>query len=326
MAFKFEIEKGVVDAPERIAIIGEGGIGKTTFAASSPRPFFLDVERGSRKFRHVDRNANITTWQTLIDNIEWLRTEKHDYKTAVLDTLDRTESYLWRHLRHTNKTEVDSIELVGGGYGRGYSMAGEKFRELFASLEKLVEERGMHIIISAHPKLEKVRNPSGSDYERFVFKVRPEVGNMMFEACDHVLFAGRNITVTDEVYDESRPKAIGGDKRILYTHSTPALMAKTRGRNMPSPIPLSWHQFVCHLAAGGFPRLLRETMQENARRLGDPKTIKAIDDMVGESDVNRMANGNTKLLALLEAADKSTTKLSVEGVPATDDVATVTTN
>lgn len=302
MGFEMEIEEGIADVPERIAVLGEAGIGKTSFAAAAPYPFFIDVENGSKRFKHIARNKKrIEDWETVYASVEWLRTAKHSYKTVVLDTLDQTESYCWNFL--CRQDGVNSIEQVNKGFGKGYIAAHEQFRMLFSAMDKLSEERGMHIIILAHQKAEKISNPIGSDYHRFSFKVHQAVGGLMYQWCDHVLFAMRDTIVTDEVFDEARPRAIGGTKRQIRTTAAPGYVAKVRtgtGPRIPDPIPLSWHDWVCYLANSGFPRLLRETVQDNARRLGDVDTFKKIADMIaGNADVMTLAKANAKLLKLL---------------------------
>jgi hypothetical protein len=182
-------------------------------------------------------------------------------------------------------------------------------------LESLVEQRGMNVIILAHPKLEKIRNPSGADYDRYAFKVHAHVGNMMYEACDHVLFAHRNVVVTEQAFDEARHRAIGGDKRLLRTVGSPTYLAKTRA-TIPDPIPLSWHDWVCHLANAGFPRLLRDTVRDNARRLGDANTAKKIDGMISEgADVKTLARANAKLLQMIGGTAATASEHSKEEEP-----------
>jgi hypothetical protein len=295
MSNNYEVEEGIVEAPERIAMIGEGGLGKTSFAACAPYPFFLDIERGTRRIRHVARNKEpIEKWVDLKGTIDWLLTSKHPYKTVVLDTLDRAEWLCWKFLQEQDG--VGSIEQVAKGFGKGYNVAYEQFRVLFSMFEQLAEKRDMHVIILAHPKLEKIRNPNGADYERHTFKVHSAIGNLMYEACDHVLFAQRNtvVAVAEETFEDGRPRAVGGDQRIMHTQGGPTRIAKSRV-TIPDPLPLSWHDWVCYLASAGFQRLLRETVVENARRLGDPEIMRKTATMV--ADTSRSPKNYVALLA-----------------------------
>jgi len=298
--FNFEIEEGVVEAPERIAVIGAGGIGKTTFAACAPRPIMLDVEKGSRRFKHVGRNKEqLDSWPKLKAAVDWLRNKPHPYKTVVLDTLDRAEALCWQYLCELDG--VRTIENFQKGYGKGYTAAYEEFRSLFGQLEQLLETRDMHVIILAHPKVEKVNNPISADYSRHTFKVHSSVGNLMYEACDHVLFAQWDIRVDDTLYSDDKYRAIGGEKRFITTVGSPGLIAKTRV-GMPSRIPMAFHDFICFLAQAGSTRLLRETVHENARRYGDAETLRKVVELIADQSkpnyVKLLAQANRKLMDL----------------------------
>ena len=306
----FEVEEGIIEAPERIAMIGEGGLGKTSFASCAPHPFFLDIERGTTRFKWVSRNkARIEKWDDLKAAIQHLTDDPHPYKTVVLDTLDRAEWLCWKQL--TEDDGVKSIEAVAKGFGKGYNMAYEQFRILFSMFEKLGEKRDIHVIILAHPKLEKVRNPNGADYDRHTFKVHAAVGNLMYEACDHVLFAQRNtvVAMSEEQFNDDRARAKGGDQRIMHTQGGPTRLAKSRV-TIPDPVPLSWHDWVCYLASAGSPRLLRETVVENARRYDDPDIIRKTAAMVADTT----SRSPKDYVLLLSAANKKLAGM-VGGIP-----------
>lgn len=294
----FEFEEGATDAPERIVVYGEGGIGKTAFASGAPRPYFVDLEGGSSRMRHAARpRAPLATWDAMLGAVDALRTRRHDFRTVVLDTVDRAEWYCWKHL--CDRDGVSTIEEVAKGYGKGYTAAYEMFRALVGRLEALREARDMHVILLAHASPLRVKNSGGSDYHRLGFKVHEKVGTMLFETADHVLHAARNVVVTDDVYDGARPRAVGGEKRLLRTAGAAAYLAKARAA-VPDPIDLSWHAWAAHLASAGFPRLLRETVLDGARRLGDPKVAAQVREMVeGGASVATLAKMDRRLQALL---------------------------
>ena len=202
--FELEVEDGVsADAPERIAIFGEGAVGKSVWAAGAPRPFFVDVERSSRKIPDVARNRRpIETWQQLRAAVAWLAAARHPYQTAVLDTLDRAEWLCWAYLREEYKAK--SLEDIGGGYGKGALAALEQMRLLFASLERLCERRDMHVIVVAHQRSETIKNPMGADYQRYNFKVDAKLAGLIHEACDHVFFARRDVQVAERTFEPTK--------------------------------------------------------------------------------------------------------------------------
>jgi hypothetical protein len=73
------VVKGRIAKPVRILVYGAEGIGKTTFAASAPSPIFLEGEDGSREL-NVQRFPKPHTWQDMLDAIDELTVESHDYR------------------------------------------------------------------------------------------------------------------------------------------------------------------------------------------------------------------------------------------------------
>ncbi len=298
MASFDDVEEGIGEGPERIAVMGEPGVGKSFFVAGAPRPYFIDLEGGSRRIPHIARNKTpVTSWEELLALVGRLRKDAHPYQTIVIDTVDRAEFLCWEHL--CGQHGVKSIEDVKKGFGKGFIAAYEEMRRLFGALEGLCEHRSLHVVMILHQKVQKVQNPNGSDYQKHAPKVDDKVGNTILEMCDHVLYATRNIVVSDEVFDGKRARAIGGEQRILRTTGGPGYTAKCRAA-VPDPIPLSWHDWACHLAAGGFPRLLRETVRDNARRTGDDALQRQINGMLAQNpNVERLAAANLRLLTKL---------------------------
>lgn len=132
--FKLNITRGVRREPPRIVLHGAPGIGKSTLASRAPSPVFLDLEHGTLQM-DVSRADGIDSWEALLGALRALATEAHDFRTVVIDTLDRAEWLCWQHL--CQRERVNSIELVGKGYGRGYVAAYEQFRAFAALLEAL---------------------------------------------------------------------------------------------------------------------------------------------------------------------------------------------
>lgn len=302
--FKVEVEEGVLADPERILVYGMPGIGKTTFAANAPRPFFIDAERGSTRLPVARPKERIEDWETVLGIVQWLTVASHPYETCVIDTLDRVEWLCWQHLCRTggkNRTQVGSIEDVGGGYAKGYTAAYEEFRRLFGALETLWTKKRMRIVMIAHQKLETVKNPSGADYQRHSLKLHEKVTGMFWEVCDVAMFAAQKIIVTKEVHDEKRYRAIAsGDERVLHTVGAPGHVAKNRF-GLPPQIPLAWDEFAAAVARGHDPSLLVATIRTKITRLNKPDVGRKVEEAVegARGAVQRLIQINARMDALL---------------------------
>lgn len=295
---EFEIEETHAEAPERIVLYGTPGIGKTTFIADMPNMLLLDLERGSLKIPYVRRNKKpLTTFVEFEGALEFLRNGKHSFTSFGIDTIDALESMIQQHL--CARDGVDSIELAAKGFGRGPTAAMEKMRVVLSKIDDIVSSRNMHFVGVAHHRLEMVKNPSGYDYQRHSLKLHDKVTPIVMAYPDHVLFASRKMIVSETMFDQNRARAIKSGDRVLRTEEGPTHVAKTRAR-LPDPIPLSWHDFVCHLGSAGWPRLLRETVIDNARRLGDTSKIEAVRALIEDRpDVPRLAAANARLVSML---------------------------
>ena len=69
-------------------------MGKTTAAASFPKAYFIDTERGAENDQYtkllIQNGSSVfqtNDFDELIKEIMALLTEKHEYKTLVLDSL-----------------------------------------------------------------------------------------------------------------------------------------------------------------------------------------------------------------------------------------------
>jgi AAA domain len=75
-----------------------------------------------------------------------LQTEKHDFDTVVLASLDWVEPLIWKTV--CQEAKVDTIEQYAGGYGKGYVRALDLWRTLIKELSVLNEK--MHILLIGH--------------------------------------------------------------------------------------------------------------------------------------------------------------------------------
>jgi hypothetical protein len=84
----------------KAVIYGISGVGKTTLALSFPAPYYYDVEGGAKgpQYRklladsggvYMGPEDGTLSFDTLIDQMQALATEKHQYKTLIVDSLTK---------------------------------------------------------------------------------------------------------------------------------------------------------------------------------------------------------------------------------------------
>jgi|ERR1700761_6785933 len=126
---------------------GAAGVGKTTAAIQFPKPYLIDTEKGAVQDQYVKQLDKVggVIFQTadfdeLIAEIKSLLTEKHEYKTLIIDPL----TILYNDL-------LDKAAIkVGTEFGRHYGEANKKMKHLLNLLVRL----DMNVIITSHAKNE----------------------------------------------------------------------------------------------------------------------------------------------------------------------------
>jgi hypothetical protein len=221
----------------RVLLYGVEGVGKSTWAAGAPNPIFLCAEEGTHHL-DVQRFPAPSMWLEVLDAIEVLRTEEHDRKTLVIDTLDWLEPLCWAHV--CKESGEKSIE--GFGYGRGYTAALDAWRTLLARVDELRAVRGMHIVALAHTAIRPFKNPDHSvgDFDRYELKLHAKAAGLWKEWADCVFFAQFETYSTKT--KDGKVKGISTGARVIQTERTAAWDAKNR-LSLPAELPLSWQAF-----------------------------------------------------------------------------------
>lgn len=232
-----KVQSGPVTQNHFVLIYGVDGVGKTTFGASAPKPIFLGPEQGFGLL-DVARFPKPKTWAEIRAAVNDLLLEDHEFKTLVIDSLDSIEPLLWAHV--CKEDNVQSIEQVDGGFGKGYVRAREQWWAFIDLLERLREK--MHIVLIGHAQIRVFNDPAqDGSYDRYLLKLNEKAADIFRERTDTVLFANFETTVTKRK-GALKAKAFGDGNRVVFTERRPAFDAKNRF-DLPFIMPLSWDEF-----------------------------------------------------------------------------------
>ncbi len=290
------VRKGKLIEPARVLMYGTEGVGKSTFAAGAPNPIFICAESGTH---HLDvaRFPVPERWEDVLEAVDVLTREQHDYGTLAIDTLDWIEPLVWDYVvRHSPPDKMGkrpaSIEEVGGGFGKGYTAAVDQWRILVDRMEKLQASKRMHVVLVAHAWIKAFANPEGENYDRYELKLQKLASGKLKEWVDAVLFA----TFDSGTHKESRnekAKGVADGSRIVRTERRAAFDAKNR-HGLPFRMPLSWDEFWAGVESGQ-PASPQKMIAE-ARNLG---VVAGVEDKV-EAAIIRAKGDATKLAQLLD--------------------------
>jgi hypothetical protein len=262
--------KGKKPQPPRVLIYGVEGIGKSSFAAGAPSPVFIGAEDGTAQL-DVSR-LPVETWQDILDAVDALGAESHEYKTVVLDTLDWAEPKLWEHICARDKQP----NIEGYGYGKGYAAALDEWRILVDRLDRLRKARSMGVVLVAHSQIKGFKNPEGEDFDRYEMKLHQKAGGLFKEWADAVLFANYETVAMKD--GRKRVRGVDTGVRLVHTERRAAFDAKNR-YGLPETLPLSWSDFDVAVTANqpASPTALASEIQRKAEGLGGTDKKKALD-------------------------------------------------
>jgi len=175
-------------------VYGKGGVGKTTFAASSPSPLILDFENGTKYLGERGFQCDVVRmahWLTGADKTD-LRQMLKTHETIVLDPLGEAMEKL-----------IDSDEIKGAKFRTsdgGLTMAGwGEVKKQMRSFIKFLRDTGKNVIIVSH--VAEIATDQGLEHRiQVATKLSDEIPNMV----DVISYLGIQ-------------KRDNGISRILYT-------------------------------------------------------------------------------------------------------------
>jgi len=133
----------------KLFMYGAAGVGKTTAAIQFPNSYIIDGERGTENYDKLITQSGSVVFPTtdineVVAEVKSLLTEKHDFRTLVIDPITPIFNDL-----------LDKCELqVGADFGRHYGAANKTMKRL----ANLIMNLDMNVIVTAHAKAEYGQN------------------------------------------------------------------------------------------------------------------------------------------------------------------------
>ena len=235
------ITQGKINCAQKVVIYGPEGIGKTTFAASFPKPLFIDTEGSTKKY-DVKRFDKPTSWQMLKEQVQFVINNPSLCKTLVIDTIDWAEALCIKQIcDNANKKGIEDF-----GYGNGYVYEKEEFSRFLMLLDEVIAVN-VNVVLTAHAQLRKFEQPDEMGaYDRWELKLGKKTGSqispLVKEWADMVLFANYK-TYAVATDDKGKKFKAQGGKRVMYTTHHPCWDAKNRD-GLPDEVPFSFESIA----------------------------------------------------------------------------------
>ena len=231
-------------------LFGEGGMGKTTLAAMFPKPVFIRTEDGTASLmgnENVSLFPLATSSNDVLDAIEVLATDKHEFKTLVIDNINFKCSFI--------QNKAKSINQAGGGYGAGYGTASEKHRQIREWAGSLAYETGMNVVFIGHADTETLDLPDLDPYARYCVRMHKK---SIPHYTDNVDLVGLIRLKTFTRGDGDKKRAISTGEREILCFPQASSVTKNRF-NITEPLPFTFD--------GGNPFSQFVAEQENSHGL-----------------------------------------------------------
>lgn len=211
-----------------VTICGDSGLGKTSLAATFPKPIVIRAEDGLQAIPSAQRPDAFPVLQNaddLWDQIQALLKEDHDYETLVIDSVTALERMFIQHVIESDPKKPRTINQALGGYGAGLQAVAALHARVRKGCGLLNERKNMHIVFIAHADTETIELPDQDPYTRYSLRLGKKSVAPYVDDSDVVGFLKLETFTTG---DGERKKAISDGTRVLVTYATAANVSKNR--------------------------------------------------------------------------------------------------
>lgn len=216
------------DRPVIVTICGDSGMGKTSLAATFPKPIVIRGEDGLQAIpneKRPDAFPLLTKADDLWEQLTALLSEEHQYKTVIVDSVTALERLFMQHVIDSDPKKPRSINQALGGYGAGLSAVAAMHQRVRKACGLLNERKGMHVVFVAHADTETIELPDQDPYTRYSLRLGKKSMAPYVDDSDIVGFLRLETFTTG---DGERKKAISDGTREIITYATAASVSKNR--------------------------------------------------------------------------------------------------
>lgn len=178
-----------INNPRSSVIYGRSGTGKTTLAATWPKPIlFLDInDQGTDSISDIKKCdvLEIETWEDFEEIYWWLSKNPEEYKTVVIDTVTGLQDLAIKRVLSKKKKDVSKAGDWGTMTQREWGDVGQAMKHWLVNFRDLPLE----VVFLAQDRVFNQSSEEDSD----IIALAPEVGPRLMPSVVSTLNAAVNI-------------------------------------------------------------------------------------------------------------------------------------
>ena len=229
------LERGVM-----VALIGDRGSGKTTLAASFPKPVVLAVEDGTQVLERFGTDVVDVRGEGVKDTMLGFLREAYrsEFKTVVIDSATALlERMTWDLVKDEPPLKQNLGAAGKGFYERGLELVTE-LGKLLRACERLHADKQINVVWVLHQTVISVPRTDEDDIQKISGEGYKRAIDSLLNPCDLVGMV--QLVHTRVKKGSGGVKVVGDGSREIVVGSHPALATKSRWHKTLTTIPVEF--------------------------------------------------------------------------------------
>ena len=230
-------QKGRKKIPWTILAYGRPGIGKSSRLEECPNPILISDELKDEaldvtKFENENGDFLVVdSHQTLLNQLDWLIKNDHEFKTLGLNTLNgfckQLETIVLAKAPKAKNSKFEPTMVTAyGGYQAAYKILADVFfDDVISRVEVLQRQKKMNVYITAHQDTATFNCPvTHTKQDQYIPSVQKYVLERMNRWVQCILCA--RLDVFEQTGADEKEHAASDNERKFYCTETPYQIAK----------------------------------------------------------------------------------------------------
>ncbi len=229
-----------------VLVYAKNGVGKSSFLASIPKVFAIDIEGKLNKFDQLMRYTP-KDYEDFKGVLDWIiAQEKVDFKALAIDTVDWLEMLMHQYICRENKAKtINDPRVQATTFGNGYIIAANMWKgEVLPLLEAIRDKFNTPIVLTCHAAVVTSKDPDSEPFDIHELKLHEKLRSVISERVEAKIYAKLQQNV------DQNGKPLPSKERVFICAPQKGIEAKNN-LFLPDSFQVSysngWHDFINQL-------------------------------------------------------------------------------